>query len=107
MLRKKFVKEVKHCQWFPDLIYIDEYKKNGAFLSRVPDIIVGACGNILYISTVAISSIDNMAVSLHRPRLPQISSNPLYLAYNADGLGNYDGTKELTQEDNGDKRVKS
>ena len=48
-----------------------------------------------------------MAVTLHRPQLSQISSNPLYLAYNADGPGHYDGTKELTQEDIGDKLMKS
>ena len=57
------------------------------------------CAKILCISTVAISSIDNMAVTLHRPQLPQISSNHLYLHYNADGPGHYDGTTELTQQD--------
>ena len=40
----------------------------------------------------------SMAVTLHRQQLSQISSNPLCLAYNADGPGYYDGTKELTQE---------
>ena len=53
--------------------------------------------NVLRIFTVAISSIDNMAVTLYRPQLSQISSSHLYLSYNADGPGNYDGTKELTQ----------
>ena len=99
LLRKKFVKEVKDCQWFQDFVSgknvsaIDEYRKNSAFLSRVPDIIVDVCANILSISTVVISSIDNMAVTLHRPKLSQISSNPPCLAYNADGLGHYGGTK--------------
>ena len=58
-----------------------------------------ACANVLRIFTVAISSIDNMAVTLHRPQLSQISSNHLYLPYNADGAGHFDGTTELTQED--------
>ena len=40
-----------------------------------------------------------MAVTLHRLQLSQISSNHLYLPYNADGPGHYDGTTELTQED--------
>ena len=40
-----------------------------------------------------------MAVTLHRPQLSQISSNHLYLPYNADGAGHFDGTTELTQED--------
>ena len=48
-----------------------------------------------------------MAITLHRPQLSQISSNHLYLLYNADGPGNYDGTKELTQEDIGDERMKN
>ena len=42
---------------------------------------------------------DDMAVTLHRPQLSQISSNHLYLPYNADEPGHYDGTTELTQED--------
>ena len=112
LFREKFVKEVKHCQWFQDFVSdkdlsdIDEYKKNGVFASGVGDIIVDACSNILCIPIVVISSIDNMAVTLHRPQLSQIS-NPLYLAYNADGPGHYDGTKELTQEDIGDEIMKS
>ena len=57
------------------------------------------CAKILCFSTVAISSIDNTAVTLHRPQLSQISSNHLYLPYNADEPGHYDGTTELTQED--------
>ena len=57
-----------------------------------------ACVNVLRIFTVAISSIDNMAVTLHRPQLSQIS-NHLYLPYNADEPRHYDGTTELTQED--------
>ena len=40
-----------------------------------------------------------MAVTLHRLQLSHISSNHLYLPYNADGPGHYDGTTELTQED--------
>ena len=48
-----------------------------------------------------------MAVTLHRPQLSQISSNHLYLPHNADRPGNYDGTKELTQEDIGGERIKS
>ena len=44
-----------------------------------------------------------MSVTLHRLQLSQISSNHLYLPYNADGPGHYDGTTELTQEE----RVKS
>ena len=66
-----------------------------------------AYANVLLIFTVAISSIDNMAVTIHRPQLSQISSNHLYLPYNADGPGNYDGTKELTQEDIGGERMKN
>ena len=94
-LRNKFIKEVKHCQWFQDFLSgknlsdIGEYRKNSVFLSRVADIIVDTCANILSISTNAISSIDNMALTLHRPKLSQISSNPPCLAYNADGLGHY------------------
>ena len=57
------------------------------------------CANILCNFTVAISSMDDMAVTLHRPQLSQISSNHLYLPYNADEPGHYDGTTELTQED--------
>ena len=49
--------------------------------------------------TVAVSQIDNMAVTLHRPQLSQIPSNHLYLSYNAGGPGHYDGTTELTQKD--------
>ena len=48
-----------------------------------------------------------MVVTLHRPQLSQISANLLYLAYNADGPGHYDGTKELTQEDIRDEIMKS
>ena len=66
-----------------------------------------AYANVLLIFTVAISSIDNMPVTIHRLQLSQISSNHLYLPYNADGPGNYDGTKELTQEDIGGKGMKS
>ena len=40
-----------------------------------------------------------MSVTLHRLQLSHISSNHLYLPYNADGPGHYDGTTELTQED--------
>ena len=40
-----------------------------------------------------------MSVTLNRLQLSQISSNHLYLPYNADGPGHYDGTTELTQED--------
>ena len=72
--------------------------------SRVSDIIVDACAKILCISTVAISSIDNMAVTLHRRQLSQISSNHLYLPYNEDEPRHYDGTKELTQEDVGRRK---
>ena len=61
------------------------------------------CANILYLPIVVMSLIDNMAVTLHQPQLSQISSNPLYLAYNADGPGHYDCTKALTQEDIGDE----
>ena len=85
--------------WDKNLSDIDEYRKNGAFSSRVADIIVDVCAKILCISTVAISSIDNMAVTLHRPQLSQISSNHLYLPNNADGPGYHDGITELTQED--------
>ena len=101
LLRNKIVEEVKYCQWFQDFVSgknqsdIDEYRKNDASLSRVADITVDAGANILYISTVAIPSIDNMAITLHRAKLSQISSNRLCLAYNADGLGHYDGTKEI------------
>ena len=63
-----------------------------------------ACVNVLRIFTVAISSIDNMAVTLHRPQLSQISSNHLYLPYNEDEPRHYDGTKELTQEDVGRRK---
>ena len=38
-----------------------------------------------------------MSVTLHRLQLSQISSNHLYLPYNAEGPGH--GTTELTQED--------
>ena len=113
MFREKFVEEVKHCQWFQDIVSdkdlsdIDEYKKNGVFTSGVGYVIVGTYANILCIPIVVISSIDSMAVTLHRPQLSQISSNPLYLAYNTDGPGHYDGTKELTQEDIGDEIMKS
>ena len=113
MFREKFVEEVKHCQWFQDFVSdkdlsdIDEYRKNGVFVSEVGDIIVDACANILCIPIVVISSIDIMAVTLHRPQLWQISANMLYLAYNADGSGHYGGTKELTQEDIGDEIMKS
>ena len=55
---------------------------------------------------IVISSTDSMAVTLHRPQLSQISTNPLSLAYNADGPGYYDGTKELTQEDIEDELMK-
>ena len=85
LLREKFVEEVKHCQWFQnfvsdkDLSDIDEYRKNGVFGSGVGDIIVDACANILCIPIVVISSIDTMAVILHRPQLSQISANILYL----------------------------
>ena len=77
------------------------------FAPRVGDIIVDACANILCISIVVMSSIDDMAVTLHRAQLSQISSNPLYLAYDADWPGHYDGSKELTQEDIGDEITKS
>ena len=113
LFREKFVEELKHCQWFQDFVSdkdlsdIDEYKKNGVFTSGVGDIIVDLCANILRIPIVVISSIDNMAVTLHGPQLSQTSSNPLYLAYNADGPGHYDGTKELTHEDIGDEIMKS
>ena len=113
LLREKFVEEVKYCQWFQnfvsdkDLGDIDEYRKNGVFGSGVGGIIVNAWANILCIPIVVISSIDSMAVTLHRPQLSQIPANPLYLAYNADGPGHYDATKELTQEDIGDEIMKS
>ena len=113
LFREKFAEEVKHCQWFQDFVSdknlsdIDEYRKNGVFASGVGDIIVDACANILCIPIVVISSIDIIAVTLHRPQLSQISANPLYLASNVDGPGNYDGTKELTQEDIGDEIMKS
>ena len=42
---------------------------------------------------------DDMAVTLHRPQLSQISSNHLYLPSNVEGPGHHDGTTELTQED--------
>ena len=111
MFREKFVEEVKYCQWFQDFVSdkdlsdIDEYRKNGIFASGVGDIIVDACVNVLCIPIVVISSIDNMAVTLHRSQLSQISSNPLYLACNAEGPGHYDGTKEL--KDIGDEIIKS
>ena len=101
LLRNKIVEEVKYCQWFQDFVSgknqsdIDEYRKNDASLSRVADITVDAGANILCISTVAIPSIGNMSITLHRAKLSQISSNRLCLAYNADGLGHYDGTKEI------------
>ena len=66
MFREKFVEEVKHCQWFQDFVSdkdlsdIDEYRKNGAFVSGVGDIIVDACANILRIPIVVISSVDSM-----------------------------------------------
>ena len=102
LFREKFVEEVKYCQWFQDFVSdkdlsdINEYRKNGVFASGVGDIIVDACVYILCIPIVVISSIDNMEVTLHRPQLSQISSNPFCLAYNADGPGDYNGTKELT-----------
>ena len=55
LFREKFVEEVKHCQWFQDFVSdkdlsdIDECKKNGVSASRVGDIIVDACANILCI----------------------------------------------------------
>ena len=113
VFREKFIEEVKNCQWVQDIVpdkdlsYIDEYRKNGVFASRVGDIIVNACANILCMSIVVISSIDNMAVTPHGPQLSQIPSNSLYLEYNAGWPGHYDGTKELTQEDIGDKETKS
>ena len=113
LFREKFVEEVKHCQWFQDFVSgkdlsdIDEYKKNGVFTSGVGYIIVDACANILCIPIVVISSIDSMAVTLHRPQLSQISSNSLYLAYNTDVPGHYDGTKELTQEEIRKEIIKS
>ena len=113
LFREKVVEEVKYCQWFQDFVSdkdlsdIDEYRKNGVFASGVGDIILDACADILCIPIVVISPIDNITVTLHRPQLSQISSNPLYLAYNADGPGHYDGTKELTQEDIGDEIIKS
>ena len=113
LFREKFVKEVRHCQWFQDFVSykdlsdIDEYRKNGVFASGVGDIVVDVCANTLCISIVVLSSWDSMAVTLHRPQLSQISANPLYLAYNADGAGHYDGTKELTQEDIRDEIMKS
>ena len=36
-----------------------------------------------------------MAITLHRAKLSQIPSNRFCLAYNADRLGHYDGTKEI------------
>ena len=112
LFREKFVEEVKHCHCFQDFVSekdlsdIDEYRKNGVFASGVEDIIVDSCTNILCIPMIVISSTDSMAVTLHRPQLSQISTNPLSLAYNADGPGYYDGTKELTQEDIEDELMK-
>ena len=40
-----------------------------------------------------------MAVTLHQPQLSPIPSNHLYLPYNADEPGHYDGTTELTQKE--------
>ena len=55
--------------------------------------------NILCILIVVILPIDNMAVTLHRPHLSQISSNHLHLAHHANGPGHFNGTRELNQED--------
>ena len=69
--REKFVEEVNTVSdfriLFQDLSDIDEYRKNGVFASGVRDIIVDACANILCIPIVVISSIDSMALTLHRP----------------------------------------
>ena len=86
LFREKFIKEVKHYQWFQDFVpdknlsYIDQYKKNGVFASGVGDIIVDACANILRIFIEVTSS----STTLDGPQLLQISSNPLCLAYNVD-----------------------
>ena len=90
LFREKFIKEVKHYQWFQDFVpdknlsYIDQYRKNGVFASGVGDIIVDACANILRIFIEVTSS----STTLCGPQLLQISSNPLYLAYNVDGSTN-------------------
>ena len=66
-----------------------------------------ACANILYIPIVVMPSADNIEEALYPPQLSQKSSKSLYLAYNADWPGHYDGTKKLTQEDIGDEITKS
>ena len=55
--------------------------------------------NILCILIVVILPIDNMAVTLHRPHLSQMSSNHLHLAHHTNGPGHFNGTRELNQED--------
>ena len=62
--------------------------------------------NILCILIVVILTIDNMAVTLHRPHLSRISSNHLHLPHHANGPGYFDGTRELNQEDIGYEIVK-
>ena len=104
--RERVLEEAKHCQWFQnffsdkDISDIDNYRKNDVFASRIGDVIVDVCRNILCIPIVVISSIDNMTLTL------RILSNPLYLVYNADEPVHYDGTKELTRKGIRHERMK-
>ena len=56
--------------------------------------IIQLCADVLCVPIVALSSAQDMDVSVHFPSKRQLSVSPIIVVYQAEGRGHFDGTLE-------------
>lgn len=82
-----------------DMSDIEQFEKKVFFASGIGDLLINLCADVLGLPIVLLTSLKDMDVYIQFPRRHQITSLPIYLCYNADGPGHYDGTNPLDLED--------